>query len=139
MLYEALFVPPGAAPFPADIVDAPGIVDYHADFGTRSGDVGVVATIDDAPVGAAWVRRLHGYGFVDDTTPELTVAVVAAHRGRGIGDALLASLWSRVERCSLSCDRRNPAIRLYERHGFAIVDTDGEHSVTMLRDDASTS
>lgn len=134
MLHEALFVPPGEPRFPPSLVDEPGLAPYHADFGVHSGDVGVVADIEGEPVGAAWVRLLVGYGFVDADTPELTIAVVPERRGLGIGGLLLVALLDRVPRCSLSCDRRNPAMRLYERHGFAVVGADGEHSVVMLRD-----
>lgn len=134
MLYEALFVPPDAPPFPPSLVDEPDLAPYHADFGARPGDVGVVAEIEGEPVGAAWVRLVDGYGFVDADTPELTIAVVPERRGLGIGGLLLAALVDRVPRCSLSCERRNPAMRLYERHGFAVVGADGEHSVVMLRD-----
>lgn len=134
MLYEALFVPPGAPAFPADVVDEPDIASYHRDFGDRPGDVGIVAALDGEPIGAVWVRRLDGYGFVDVDTPELTIAVVPERRGTGVGELLLLALLERVPRCSLSCDRRNPAMRLYRRHGFEIVAVDGEHSVVMLRD-----
>ena len=134
MLYEALFVPPGEPAFPDDLVDEPDIAPYHAEFGRRDGDVGLIAEVDGAPLGAAWVRHLRGYGFVDEGTPELTIAVAPERRGTGIGELLLVALLERVPRCSLSCDRRNPAMRLYERHGFATVGVDGEHSVVMLRD-----
>ncbi len=134
MLYEALFVPPGAPAFQADVVDEPDIAPYHRDFGDRPGDVGIVAALDGEPIGAVWVRRLDGYGFVDVDTPELTIAVVPERRGTGVGELLLLALLERVPRCSLSCDRRNPAMRLYRRHGFEIVAVDGEHSVVMLRD-----
>ena len=134
MLREALFVPPGHEPFPTDLVDEPDIAVYHAHFGERPGDVGFVAEIEGRAVGAAWVRRCRGHGFVDDETPELTIAVVPGRRNEGIGDRMLCELLGAVPRCSLSCDRRNPAMRLYERHGFVIVDVDGEHSVVMLRD-----
>lgn len=134
MLYEALFVPPGDPAFPTDLVDEPDIAPYHTDFGLRAGDDGLIAELHGEPLGAAWVRRFHSYGFVDDETPELTIAVVPERRGTGIGELLLIALLERVPRCSLSCDRRNPAMRLYERHGFAIVGLDGEHSVVMLRD-----
>jgi GNAT superfamily N-acetyltransferase len=141
MQYEAFFVPPGGDPFPRSVLDEPAIRPYHVDFGTRPGDVGVIAVDvddvdddDDRQVGAAWVRHVHGYGFVDERTPELGVAVVADRRGEGIGSALLTALFERVPRCSLSCDERNPAMRLYEHFGFETVRRDGEHTVVMVRD-----
>lgn len=135
MQFEAFFVPPGAEPFPTSILDQPQIVKYHVGFGERAGDVGVIA---ESPagrqLGAAWVRQVEGYGFVDADTPELGIAVLAGERCAGIGSALLHQLVRSVPRCSLSVDIRNPAIRLYERLGFAVVRTDGAYSVTMLLD-----
>lgn len=134
MLYEALFVPPDAAPFDRSIVDTDGLVEIHRGFGTEPGDVGRVAVDRDGePVGAAWVRQLHGYGFVDDHTPELSIAVVESHRGLGVGSALLESLLDAVPRASLSVDRRNPAARLYGRFGFRVVREDGDHTLVMVR------
>jgi GNAT superfamily N-acetyltransferase len=133
MQYEAFFVPPGGEPFPRSILDEPAIRPYHADFGSEPGDVGVVAVDDGRPVGAAWVRQVVGYGYVDDRTPELGVAVVPDRRGEGIGSTLLTALFDRVPRCSLSCDVRNPAMRIYERLGFEVVEREGDH-VVMLRD-----
>jgi ribosomal protein S18 acetylase RimI-like enzyme len=138
MQFEAFFVPPGRPPYDRAILDEDAIRPYHVDFGTRSGDVGRIAVDPSGqPVGAAWVRQVHGYGFVDDRTPELGIAVVAARRGEGIGAALLASLVAAVPRMSLSTDRRNPARRLYERFGFDVVREDGERSLVMLRDGAA--
>ena len=136
MQYEALFVPPGAEPFPRSILDEPGIRKYHADFGDRQGDAGVIA--EDAsgrPIGAAWVRQVEGYGFVDHDTPELGIAVVARARGRGVGAEMLRVLLDHEPRCSLSVDDRNPARRLYERAGFRWVRDDGQGSIVMVRGD----
>ncbi len=137
MLYEALFVPPSAPPFPTDIVDSPELARYIAGFGSQPTDRGWCAeAFSGELLGAAWARQLHGrgagYGYVDDDTPELTVAVTAAQRGRGLGTGLLTALIDEVGRCSLSCDVRNPAVALYERLGFVTVRTDG-HTLVMLR------
>jgi GNAT superfamily N-acetyltransferase len=143
MVYEALYVPAGSPPFPASVLDQPDIRHYYRGFGSRSGDAGRIATHDSGPpVAAAWVRRFtaadHGYGFVDEDTPELTIAVIPSRRGQGVGTTLLHDLLARVPRCSLSVDRRNPARRLYERCGFEVVATDGD-TLTMLRDELSGS
>jgi ribosomal protein S18 acetylase RimI-like enzyme len=90
-----------------------------------------------SPIGAAWVRRYSidnpAYGYVDDDTPELSIAVVATHRGMGVGTELLTKLIADVPRCSLSVDQRNPAVRLYESLGFEIIERSGT-SLTMIRD-----
>jgi ribosomal protein S18 acetylase RimI-like enzyme len=138
MVYEALFVPEGRPPFAREVLDQPDIRHYYRGFGHRPGDIGRIAHLSSGePVGAAWVRQLTGddpgYGYVDDETPELTIAVVATHRGRGIGTRLLADLARAVPRCSLSVDERNHAARrLYERFGFAVVAASGT-ALTMLR------
>ena len=102
----------------------------------RPGDDALVAlALDDMPAGAAWVRQFDdarpGYGFVDAETPELSIAVARAHRGRGAGSLLLGGILGRararhVQRISLSVHRENPARSLYERFGFAKVDDRGE-------------
>ena len=96
----------------------------------RPGDAAVIALEDGFPVGAAWYRLFTrdepGYGFVDERTPELAIAVVPSRRGRGHGDELLRALLERAraegyETISLSVERDNPALKLYERFGFRKV------------------
>jgi GNAT superfamily N-acetyltransferase len=136
MLYAALFVPPGKPLFPPDVVYEPRLAHHVDGFGTWRSDIGFIAELGGRPVGAAWVRQLTeddpGYGFVDNATPELSIAVLEEWRGRGLGTQLMEALVAAVPRCSLSVDRRNPAVRLYERFGFIVVATDGD-SVTMVR------
>jgi ribosomal protein S18 acetylase RimI-like enzyme len=142
MLYQALFVPPGHPPFPRELVRRPEISVYVDGWG-REDDLGVVAFHAgmQEPIGAAWVRLLtggkRGYGWVDDQTPELTIAVLPEHRGNGIGTQLLSQLLelahTRCRAFSLSVSRENPARRLYERAGFETVTRD-EHSLTMKKD-----
>lgn len=137
MLYLALFVPPGAEPFHPEILDKPELARIVEGFGAEVGDAGWIAVMDSGkPLGAAWVRRFSvdapGFGYVDDQTPELSIAVDVAARGCGIGAALLERLVADVDRISLSVDVRNPAVRLYERFGFVEVRRDG-FSATMLR------
>ena len=102
---------------------------YVAGWG-RHGDAGLVALDEGFPVGAAWYRLFRsaapGYGFVDEQTPELTIAVVPSRRGYGFGERLLSALLDEARRqgfeaVSLSVERGNPAQRLYERFGFRPV------------------
>ena len=114
---------------PEHVIGASGHEYLLADWG-RSGDAAVVAEVDKRAVGAAWYRfwddTLHSYGYVDLSTPELGIGVHPAYRGRGIGAALLAALIKHaasrgVERLSLSVERENPALHLYQRMGFGPV------------------
>ena len=130
----SIFVPPGDPPTPADAVDRPDVACYVEAWG-RYGDDGVLAVDDatNADVGAAWLRLWPGmetgYGFVDRSTPELAIAVRAEHRGRGIGacliDALLDRASQRYRAVSLSVSLQNPAVALYQRHGFRAVAESG--------------
>ena len=94
------------------------------------GDLGFVAVSkDENPVGAAWLRLLtsenRGYGYLNDDTPELAIAVHPEHRGLGVGSLLLTRLLEEAghtySMVCLSVRADNPALRLYERTGFQKV------------------
>jgi GNAT superfamily N-acetyltransferase len=111
----------------------------------RPGDTALIALENGFPVGAAWFRVFSGaepgYGFVDESTPELAIAVVPSKRGHGVGDDLLSALIQKAqsagyERLSLSVEPGNPARKLYERHGFEVVD-EGDEAWTMVAELAS--
>jgi len=124
--------------------DGPGPVARYIKGWGRPGDTVLIAVDDGFPVGAAWYRLFRreqpGYGFVDDETPELAIAVVPSRRGRGIGEALVEALSERARAdgygaLSLSVERGNKALEtFYGERGFAIVGEGDEHSVTMRRD-----
>ena len=105
-------------------------VGRYVDRWGRPGDTAVVLIERFRPVGAAWYRLFEeqapGYGFVDEDTPELTIAVVPSCRGKGYGAQLLEALLERAradgyEQISLSVESDSPAVKLYERHGFDTV------------------
>jgi GNAT superfamily N-acetyltransferase len=100
----------------------------------RRGDAAVIAIDDYWPVGAAWYRLFSrdepGYGFVDEKTPEISIAVVPNKRGSGHGSQLLDALIERAREdgykaLSLSVEPDNPALHLYERMGFRKVGETG--------------
>ncbi|MHB1293779.1 MAG: GNAT family N-acetyltransferase [Anaerolineae bacterium] len=140
MLYQAVYVPAGQPPLPRDIVQRPEVARYVAGWG-RAGDCGYLAcaVATDRPVGAVWLRRWtaesHGYGYLDEATPELSIAVLPEARGRGVGTRLLTDLLASpcgATAISLSVTEGNPAQRLYQRFGFRIVQRD-DSSLIMRR------
>ncbi len=135
MLYEAACWRPDRPRPPIDEALAePHLARYVQAWG-RPGDTAVIAEDATArPIGAAWYRLFSpaepGYGFIDPSIPELTIAVAADWRGRGVGTALLAALLDAartagVAAVSLSVEPTNPAVRLYEHHGFVRVGAAG--------------
>ncbi len=137
MLCEAVHRPPGnPEPKPSrDKVFAIPEMSHYLEGWGRPGDVGFIAEDDVSGerLGAVWCRRMTsedpGYGFVDEETPELLgLAIVPESRGGGVGgrlmDAVIATARSSgYKALSLSVERTNPAVRLYERHGFRVIST----------------
>jgi ribosomal protein S18 acetylase RimI-like enzyme len=120
------------------VLEEPMLHRFYDGWG-RPGDAGVIAELDGVPVGAAWYRLFSagnaGYGFVDEETPELSIAVVPSRRGAGLGSELLDALLDRARadgygEISLSVEKGSPAVGLYERHGFELVRED-DGGVTM--------
>ena len=143
MGYEAAMWRPGAPRPPLeDVMAQPHFARYVIGWG-RSGDAAVIGEDDrGVPLGAAWYRLFPsaepGFGFVDDTTPEVSIAVREDARGRGVGTSLLCALADRARSdgfhaLSLSVEKDNPAVRLYERAGFSVVDSKAE-TFTMCLD-----
>ena len=123
----------------------PDLVRYVHQWG-KAGDLGVVAERHHVPIGAAWIRLWtdegKGYGYLADDIPELAIAVMPELKGQGIGTAmlkqLLESAQTRYPAISLSIRMSNPALRLYQRLGFAAVagsevkNRAGDTSMTMI-------
>jgi ribosomal protein S18 acetylase RimI-like enzyme len=140
MWFEAAFWDP-TVPRPSmeQALAVPELARYIKEWG-RPGDAAVIAE-DERPVGAAWYRLFRsddrGYGFVNENTPELGIAVTLLRRGQGLGSKLLDALCAQASSdgfvsISLSVVKRNPAVRLYERAGFVVVETD-ENSWKMVK------
>jgi len=110
----------------------------HVEGWGRSGDTGFVAfdaEHKDELLGAAWFRRLPDESEAH-ATPELAFAVRSGHRKRGIGAAILTQLVKanpQYNAVSMSASANNPAVRLYERFGFKIVQQ-SEGAVTLRRE-----
>lgn len=141
MLYQAIYVAPGSPPLPRSLLQQPDLAHYAAGWG-KPGDLGRLAVLTESgqPIGAAWLRLFPaedpGYGFVAETIPELSAAVVPEFRGQGIGAAMISDLIQAARNLypavSLSVSQGNPAQRLYERLGFRLVKQDGDSLTLML-------
>ena len=104
----------------------------------RYGDAGVIAFSGPNVYGAAWYRLFPeaapGFGFVDEETPELTIAVVPSHRGHGTGGELIEALLAQARadgfaRVSLSAEPGQTGF--YEKHGFQELERE-DGTVTMV-------
>lgn len=141
MLYESIFIPKGNQPPNRDILSNPSISKYVEGWG-RDGDVGYIAENDIGDsVGSITVRCFdkenRGYGYVNDETPELGMAIMSEYRGKGIGTELMRILIVQlkikgVKAISLSVASDNPAINLYERFEFVKVGIAGDSIVMLL-------
>ena len=137
MLYQALKTPEGAPS--RDIVRQPEYARHVEGWG-RPGDTGFLAydaELKDQLLGAVWLRLPAGEKKEnEEATPELVLAVKSGQRKRGIGAALLTQLVKANPQHSavaISAPANNPAVRLYERFGFKIVQQ-SERAVTMRRE-----
>ncbi len=72
-----------------------------------------------------------------DPSPELVIAVIPDHRARGVGARLLDRLARAASAAgstgvTLTVNARNPALQLYQRAGFRLLDRDGDR-LTMIK------
>lgn len=126
MLYNAIYVEDNNQ-ISREIIYKPELYKYISNWDDEQ-DIGFIA-VDKATkkkLGAAWLRTFNadnkGYGFIDENIPELSIAMYPGYRGKGLGTALIKSLFNsmpeNIHSISLSVYSRNPAKRLYERLGF---------------------
>ena len=139
-LYEAIYVHEGSTFPDKSIIFQPNLYCYIKDFG-RKHDLGFIIETDEKPVGAIWTRLFaeeqKGYGFVDNETPELSMAINPDFRNQGFGTQLLEKMFlklqdSRYKKVSLSVDKRNFAYQLYLKFGFQEHQMDG-NTVVMVK------
>jgi len=141
MLYEAIFIPEGHKGFSKDIIKEYPLSKYIDNWGKDEYDIAFVIEIDNQLVGAIWGRLFtqenKGFGFVDNNTPELSMAVKPEFRNKGIGTDMMKVIVSYyknlgIKYLSLSVDKANKALRLYQRLGYEIID-ETETSYTMRK------
>ena len=141
MLYEAIFIPEGTDPLPKAVIKDKSLSKYIENWGKDKFDIALVMEVESQLVGAIWGRLLtnenKGFGYVDNNTPELSMAVKEEYRNKGIGTELIKAIAAEykkmeVEYLSLSVDKANNASNLYKRLGCEIV-AETETSWTMKK------
>lgn len=136
--YMAIYVPHGVKMPPKSIVELPELKVYYQNFGTKKGDICLVAETDNKIVGAVWTRIVNDFAHIDDNTPSLAIAVAKESRGKGIGTRLLNDMLTvlKVEgflSVSLSVQKENYAVKMYEKAGFDVVQNNGEELVMLKK------
>ena len=142
MTYEAIQWRGGHRAPIEEVMARPELAMIIADWG-RPDDSGFVALDEDGePIGAAWYRTFpahhHAYGFVDESVPEVAVALRRDKRGHGVGTALLQALLKLARaagfsQLSLSVEEANERARhVYAKLGFRVVSTTVGNSVMVV-------
>lgn len=142
-LYDAIFVPdnpdhtPGTPPERSVIYSTPLLYNSFTNFGSLPDDYALAADVGGKPVGAVWMRIVEEYGHYDDQTPSLTFSVKKEYRRQGIGTALLAAIVKAAKekgykKISLSCQKANFAVKIYQKAGFEIVGDGADDSEYMM-------
>lgn len=137
-LYQAVFVPEGVPAPPKSIISQPELQIYITGFGMKKDDIGLVAEVNKKAVGAVWVRIMNDYGHIDNATPSIAVSLYKDYRGYGIGTALMKEMLRILKdrgykQVSLSVQKANYAVNMYQKTGFEIVDEKGEEYIMLCR------
>ena len=137
-LYEAIFVPKGVAPPPKSIIEQEDLQVYVRGFCQQPDDHCLVAEFNGKIVGAVWVRVMDDYGHIDDQTPSLAISLYKDYRNQGIGTQLLHQMLDvlrekRYRQVSLSVQKANYALRMYQKAGFEVFTDRGEEVLMVCR------
>ena len=135
-LYEAIFIPEGVEAPPRSIIEDESLQIYIRDFGQYPHDRCLVAESDCRIVGAIWSRIMNDYGHIDDETPSIAISLYKEYRNKGIGSQLLRQMLDLLRKdgyksVSLSVQKANYALRMYQKAGFQILSQDAEEAIML--------
>jgi len=135
-LYEAIFIPEGVQAPPRSIINDECLQVYIRDFGTKPDDRCLIAETDGRVVGAIWSRIMDDYGHIDNDTPSIAISLYKEYRNKGIGTELLQQMLELLKNdgyksVSLSVQKANYAIRMYQKAGFRILSEDPEEAIML--------
>jgi ribosomal protein S18 acetylase RimI-like enzyme len=141
IMYEAIYHPDPANPYPQEVIYYPQVRVYWDNWGTEKDDHCLMAIVDSQVAGAVWIRtfqgELKGCGYIDESTLEIAIALFEPYRNQGIGTRMMEQMVELMKaegyaQVSLSITKGNPAIRLYMRLGFTVIDENEEDYIMLL-------
>lgn len=121
--------PPGAELPAEEVLSRPRVARYAAGWMSPT-DVGVVAELEDRPVGMAWVRLFHPSqqdAYEDVHMHSLAIGLLPEVRGQGLGTLLIRALLDAADQKALqgvqltTSERNLAAIALYTAAGFHLT------------------
>ena len=97
-----------------------------------------IAEVDDAIIGAVWVRIMNDYGHIDNETPSFAISLLKEYRNYGIGTDLMTRMLRKLKiqgykQASLAVQKMNYAVRMYKKVGFEIVDENAEEYIMICK------
>jgi len=141
LLYESVFQPDENNPISRDVIKVPEVRVYIENFGEKKDDYCLVADLNGQIIGGGWVRiladKIRGFGNIDNTTPEFAISLYKEYRNRGIGTRLMKQMIQYLKekgyhKTSLSVQKENYAVRLYQKLGFKIIHENDEDYLMVL-------
>lgn len=141
IMYEAIYHSDPENPYPKEVIYYPQVRVYWDNWGKGKDDYCLVAEVNRKIAGAVWIRtfqgEIKGCGYIDEQTPEIGIALFREYRNQGIGAELMRHMIRLMKeegfsQASLSITKGNPAIRLYERLGFQVINENEEDFIMLL-------
>ena len=132
-LYQAIFIPEGVEKPGIEILKQPELQVYIDHFGEGEADFCLLAETDSQVIGAVWTRIMNDYGHIGDDIPSLAISILPEYRNQSVGTALMKRMLvllreNGYSQVSLSVQKDNYAVRLYQKTGFRIFrETDEEY------------
>ena len=84
------------------------------------------------------MRIMDDYGHIDDETPSFAISLYEEYRNLGIGTALMEAMLQFLrekgyKQTSLSVQKVNYAVCMYQKAGFEIIDENEEEYIMVCR------
>ncbi len=84
------------------------------------------------------MRIMDDYGHIDDETPSFAISLHEEYRNLGIGTALMRDMLEFLKnkdykRTSLSVQKANYAVRMYQKVGFEVIDENEEEYIMVCQ------